>query len=191
MALGGGARLLAATGDLSRRVELAGVSVVPPPGPEWRPGPRGRTYASWGRRAPADSTRTLVLTALVERIQIGGAVLGPVRTVEELERVERRRLRSQGRYVTIESRIRPDRSLGAECVRVDAVQEQRDNPRFPGMTMALSLHSIDCLHPLGPGYVVALGYSEGYAREPQERAVETLQALGEAFIQSATFTAVR
>ena len=191
MALWGGARMLLAADDQSRRVALAGVTIVPPAGPEWRPGPRGRSYASWGRPPLPDSPRTLVLTALVAKIEPGGAVLGPVRSLQDLEQVERRRLRSGGRFITIESRVRPDRSLGAECVRVDAVQEQRDSPRFSGATMVLSIHSVDCLHPLSPGYVVAVGYSEGSPREARVPAAETTRPDGEAFIRSATFTPVR
>ena len=87
--------------------------------------------------------------------------------------------------------VRPDTTTGAECVRVDAVQEERDNPRAPGVVLVLVTHSLDCLHPRSPGDVVSVSDSERYPKGQHAFSAETLRAEGEPFIRSATFTPVR
>ena len=87
-------------------------------------------------------------------------------------------MQSGGRFVTIESNVRLDTTMGAGCVRVDAVQEERDNPRFPGAVMVLVAHTVDCLHPRSPGYVVSVSYSERYVRGQQPFAPDILRAEG-------------
>lgn len=128
---------------------------------------------------------------LVDKIEIGGAVLGPIRNAQDLKEVTERRLQSGGRFVTIESNVRPDTSMGTECVQVDAVQEERNNPRFPDAVLVLVSHAVDCLHPRSPGYVVSVSYSERYPKGQQRFSAKTLRAEGEPFIRSATLTLVR
>jgi hypothetical protein len=174
----------------TQRVELDGVSVLPPAGQTWYFGPHDGRHIIFGRMPP-QSPHTIGAMALVDKIEIGGAVLGPVRNAQDLKEVTERRLQSGGRFTTIEASVRPDTSNGAECVRVDAVQEERDNPRAAGVVLVLVTHVLDCLHPQSPGYVVSVGYSERYPKGQQALPVETLQAEGEPFIHSALFSKVR
>jgi hypothetical protein len=189
MAIAGCAPTLVAVNP-TQRVELDGVSVLPPVGQTWYVGPHDGRHITFGRRPP-ESPHTIVAAALVEKIEIGGAVHGPVRNAQDLKEVEERRLQSGGRFTTIEASVRPDTSNGAECVRVDAVQEERDNTRAAGVVLVLVTHVLDCLHPQSPGYVVSVGYSERYPKDQQALSVETLQAEGELFIHSALFRKVR
>ena len=190
VAVAGYAPALVAVKDPTPRVEIDGVSVLPPAGQTWYVGPRGPRHVVFMRRPP-DSPHTVGAVALVDTIEMGGPVLGPIRTTQDLNAVTERRLQSGGRFTTIDARVRPDTTLGAECVRVDAVQEERDNPRAPGVVRVLVTHSLDGLHPRSPGDVVSVSDSE---RDPKgQHAVprETLRAEGEPFIRSATFTPVR
>jgi hypothetical protein len=174
----------------TQRVELDGVSVLPPVGQTWYVGPHDGRHVIFGRRPP-QPPHTVAAGALVDKIEIGGAVLGPVRNAQDLKEVTERRLQSGGRFTTIEASVRPDTSNGAECVRVDAVQEERDNPRLPGVVLVLVSHALDCLHPQSPGYVVSVSYSERYPKGQQAWSAEILQAEGEPFIHSALFRKVR
>jgi hypothetical protein len=173
----------------TQRVELDGVSVLPPAGQSWYVGPRDGRHIMFGRMPPRPP-HTIAAMTLVDKIEIGGAVLGPVRNAQDLKEVTERRLQSGGRFTTIEASVRLDTTM-AECVRVDAVQEERDNPRFPGVVLVLVTHVLHCLHPRNPDYVVSVGYSERYPRGQQAFSAETLRDEGEPFIRSATFTPVR
>jgi hypothetical protein len=190
VAVAGCAPTLVAVTNPTQRVEMDGVSVLPPAGQTWYVGPRDSRHILFIRRPP-DSPHTIRAMALVDKIEIGGAVLGPIRHAQDLQEVTERRLQSGGRFVTIESNVRPDTSRGAECVRVDAVQEERDNPRFPGVVLVLVSHALDCVHPRSPGYVVSVSYGERYPKGQQAFPVETLRSEGEPFIRNATFTPVR
>ena len=174
----------------TQRFELDGISVLPPAGQTWYQGPRDGHHVAFGRMPP-QPPHTIVAMALVDKVEAGGAVLGPVRNAQDLKDVEERRLQSGGRYTTLESSLRIDTSRGAECVRVDAVPEERDHPRFPGVVLILVSHALDCLHPQNPGYVVSVGYSERYPKGQSVFSAESLRPEGEAFIQSATFTPIR
>jgi hypothetical protein len=189
MALVGCAPALVAVNP-TQRVELDGVWVLPPAGQTWYVGPRDRQHVVFGRKPP-QPPHTVGAMALVDKIEIGGAVLGPVRNAQDLKEVTERRLQSGGRFTTLESSVRLDTNRGAECVRVDAVQEERDNPRMPGVVLILVSHALDCLHPQNSGYVVSVSYSERYPKGQQAFSAETLQAEGESFIRNATFTPVR
>ena len=186
MAIAGCAPALVAVNP-TQRVELVGVSVLPPAGQTWYLGPRDCCHIAFGRRPP-DPPHTIVALALVEKIEIGGAVLGPIQNAQDLKEVTERRLQSDGHITTIESSVRVDTGRDAECVRIDAVQEVRDNPRFPGVVLVLVAHTLDCLHPQAPGYMVSIGYSERYPKGQQAFSAEALRTEGELFIQSATFT---
>lgn len=190
MAVLGCAPALVAVKDPTQRVEIGGVSVLPPTGQTWYIGRPGSRQVVFGRRPP-EPPHSVVATALVDKIEIGGAVLGPIRNAQDLQEVTERRLQSGGRFVTIESSVRQDTAIGPECVRVDSVQEERNNPRFPGAVMVLVSHAVDCLHPRSPGYVVSVSYSERYVKGQQPFAADVLRAEGEAFIRSAVFTPVR
>lgn len=190
VAVAGCAPTLVAVKDPTQRAEMDGVSVLPSAGQPWHVGPRDSRHILFMRRPP-DSPHTIGAMALVDKIEIGGAVLGPIRNAQDLKEVTERRLQSGGRFVTIESNVRPDTSMGTECVQVDAVQEERNNPRFPDAVLVLVSHAVDCLHPRSPGYVVSVSYSERYPKGQQPFSAETLRAEGEPFIRSATFTPVR
>jgi hypothetical protein len=182
---------LVAVKDPTQRVEIDGLSVLPPAGQTWYVASADARRVAFARRPP-ELPHTAVAIAFVEKIEIGGYVHAPIRNAQDLKEVEERRLQSDERYTTIESSARVDTSRGADCVRIDAVQEVRDNPRFPGVVLVLVSRVLDCLHPQSPGYMVSVGYSERYPKGQRTLfSAETLQSEGEAFIRSATFTPIR
>jgi hypothetical protein len=174
------------------RVDLNGVSVLPPAGQTWYAGPRSRQHALFLRRPP-EAPHVVAALAVVDKIVVGGLVQAPIRNAQDLKALTERRFQTAagGRFTTIQSSVRVDLSLGAQCVRVDSAQEERDNPRVPGVVLILLIHTVDCLHPQTPGYVVSISYSERYPKGQRPFAAETLQAEGEPFIRSATFTPIR
>ena len=190
VAVAGCAPALVAVKDPAQRVELNGVSVLPPAGQAWHVGPRSTRHVVFLRKPP-ESPHTIGAVALVDQIVIGGLVRAPIRNAQDLKELTERRFQSSGRFTMIESSIRIDTGMGAECVRSDTVQEERDNPRSPGVVLVMVIHTLDCLHPQTPGHVVSVGYSERYPKGQQPLPAETLRAEGEPFIRSATFGPVR
>jgi hypothetical protein len=176
--------------DPTQRVELNGVSVLPPAGQTWYAGPRDRHHVMFGR-VPPEPPHTIVAMALVDRIQFGGPVLGAVLNAQDLKEVTERRWQSGGRYTTIQSSVHLDTSRGVECVRVDVVTEERNHPQHPGVVLVQATHTLDCLHPQNTEYLVSVGYSERHPQGQPPFSAETVQAEGESFIRSTTFTPVR
>jgi hypothetical protein len=174
------------------RVDLNGVSVMPPAGQTWYAGPRSKQHVLFLRRPP-EAPHVVAAMAVVDKIVVGGLVQAPIRNAQDLKALTERRFQAAagGRFTTLQSSIRVDLSLGAQCVRADSAQEERDNPRVPGVVLILLIHTLDCLHPQTPGYVVSISYSERYPKGQRPFAPETLQAEGEPFIRSAMFTPVR
>jgi len=81
--------------------------------------------------------------------------------------------------------------MGAECVRADAVQEERNNRLMPGVVLVLVSHALDCLHPQSSEYVVSVSYVERYVKGQEPFTAEALETEGEQFMRSAVFYPVR
>ncbi len=80
--------------------------------------------------------------------------------------IEQRSLRSERRFTVVESTFRPDSSLGAECVRFDAVVEERNNPNGRGLVLVGVLRdNLFCRHPRArtPTFVL-ISASERYVQ---------------------------
>src|SRR5262245_33060600 len=112
MAVAGCAPTLMAVNS-ARRVDLDGVSVLPPAGQTWYLGPRDRRHVLFVRKPPLPP-HTVGALVFAEKIEIGGPVLGPIRNAQDLKEVTERRLQSVGRFATIESSVSFDTSRGAE-----------------------------------------------------------------------------
>lgn len=81
-----------------------------------------------------------------------------------------------------------DRALGAECVRWEQEEEQRNHPsptlrRYVLVTITRGL---DCLHPFTPRRIVTIGYSERRVRGTSSLLPpgQPLDGEGEAFVRS-------
>lgn len=161
-----------------------GFSVLPPPGEHWcitHSSARDvvfSTSALMGSRLEGPPSRAEMrhtFVVMVMALEVGDA---KVDTPEELRAFAERINRSGGRFKTIELQVVPDTSLGVECVRVDSVKEERDNPNAPGVVLLLvERPTLLCRHPhMSPTSVVLIGASERYV----QGAVMEGPSLGEA-----------
>lgn len=95
------------------------------------------------------------------------------------------------RTKVIESRLTPDTSLGTECVRIDAVIEESDNPNAPGKVLVQVIRgNLFCRHPhAAPPRVVLIGPSERYVKGALRGPllIDALWSEVEAFTGSLTF----
>ncbi|MGH2396585.1 MAG: hypothetical protein ACRDFW_06265 [bacterium] len=95
------------------------------------------------------------------------------------------------RFKLVESKVVLDNSLGATCVRWDAVIEERDNPKVPGSVLIQTIrNNFLCRHPHSRERVfILIGYSERHMQgeQPQSQLVEMLKQEVEPFLRSLRF----
>jgi hypothetical protein len=70
-------------------------------------------------------------------------------------------------------------------VRYDSTVEDRGIPQFPEEVFVLSSHGFICVHPNESAYVVGVEYSQ---RAPQGETLLPIDAEGESFLESLSFT---
>lgn len=202
--------------DANERVVLDGFSVLPPTGPNWC------VEVVYGRRGVVFFTSPLINRRLERQPSLAEAVHTfeahaqlysargrSIGSLAELQAFARDwadavfafdlsdpttllTVRAP-RHILLRSSITTDRSLGTDCVRISAEQEERDNPRSPtGVFIALIPELLLCLHPHAPGVLVNIGYSERYPQghEPHPPLVETLKPQLGPFMRSLQFTPI-
>jgi hypothetical protein len=174
--------------DPTRRGELHGFSILPPPGDNWYVG-----YTAAGGRQVIYTKRQAPLASVFVNASSFDLTEFSVTTAEELregkEQMAEKLRQTEGRVATVRYDAAVDRSPGAECVRYEVVQEERDNtnPALAKLVLEIRTRGFDCLHPYKPGLVVKM---LGTGRFPKGSAPvpgETTQREIDAFMQSVTF----
>jgi len=90
----------------------------------------------------------------------------------------------------ISSKIRPDKSLGADCVHPEAAREERDNPRAPDIVFTQTDEGYLCLHPRTSALILIILATERYAQGDVPLA-GTLRQEGEAVARDILFASPR
>jgi hypothetical protein len=157
--------------DPSRRIEFvgSGFSVLPPAGEDWcvqdTSASRVRLGVSRlsGRTLQQQPPRSEVLNSLLVQASAMDLRGERVDSVADVQRRAERLIRETPRHTLSEIRATPDTVLGAECVRIDTVVEERDNPRAPGSVLIIVGRGLTCRHPQS-GVWIEVGYSERYVK---------------------------
>lgn len=92
------------------------------------------------------------------------------------------------RFRLVESNSVLDNSFGSDCVRFDAVVEERDNPRLAGSVLILNVpNNLICRHPHSPGVsLIWISFNERYVQGEQPLAA-TVKHEFEPFVRSLQF----
>lgn len=188
--------------DPTRRVEVPGLSVLPPPGDNWFlfpvspheriPGSALIMFAKKLRDAPAARPED-------ERLVYAGVFgldLGERRFDTPPEFLEHFKGEFEGRtgeMITGRQRLigfeaTLDDSLGATCVRYSRLTEVTGLARFPDALFILATRGFTCLHPHWPRYAVNVVYSQLYPKGQEPLA---LDAEAETFLKTPVFTSTR
>ena len=135
----------------AQRLDLYGFSILPPQGSGWL---RDESGSGAGR---VMFGKALARGPLPTLIAIASAAIPPEISANDadelrqaLERLTWERFRVvQGRYFLKQYDPAVDRSLAAECVRYDQLQEERNNPSpaLRGKDLEIRVWGFDCLHP--------------------------------------------
>ena len=178
--------------DVTQRLDFHGFSILPPQGKDWyvvEKDPRAvafRKKLMERPRQPEDLNHTFAALA--------GAVDLKQPTFDsptELREFVERSLQGEGRFSLIESRVVLDGSLGFDCMRYDAIQEERGNPRAAGFVLVITMHGLFCPHPYAPGLIVHVHYSERRVQGDRALFDEALRREVEPFLRSVVFTRLR
>ena len=176
--------------DPARRLELPGLSVLPPRGENWFIAPRvsgvpgvpAVNLAAYAKRPPPEAPDRVVYARVNVwdlgpwRLDSQDAFLRFVR--EDLERGTPRQ-----RVLALE--LGPASSPAPTCARYRRTAELRGAPGFPDATFVLTTAGVWCLHPHWPRYGIDLVYGQRYRQGLEPLPVE---ADVEPFLRGVVFT---
>ncbi len=177
----------------ARRLELHGLSVLPPSGENWFiapkvsgvPGVPTVNLAAFAKKPPAEAPDRVVYARVNAwdlgpwRLDSQDAFLRFVR--EDLERGTPRQ-----RVLALE--VSPANSPAPTCARYRRTAELRGAPGFPDASFVLATVGVWCLHPHWPKYGIDLVYGQRYRQGLQPLPVE---AEVEPFLGGVVFTRER
>lgn len=187
--------------DRSERVEIPGVSVLPPPGPTWflfpvppaDGAPAGATIRFVKQlrdTPPARPEDDRLVYAAVFTVDLGRTFPTPAAFVahfeKEFEGGPGAMITGRQRLVAFDAAL--DESLRATCVRYRRVTEMTGLPRFPAATYMLATRGFYCAHPRWPQYAVNVFASQMYLNGSDPLPIDGEIA---AFLASPVFNAAR
>lgn len=195
---------LRAIADPTQRVEVSGLSILPPQGDNWfrASGPPqqedvpGITLVGFVKKLwdapPSRAEEARLVYARVNAYELGGGERFDT-PAQLLEYVKRDSERRTGEMVTRRQRLLGleavlDDSLGATCVRYSRLAELRGWGPFPESVFILATRGLYCLHPDWPRYMIDVGYTQLYLKGQEPLPLDTQV---EPFLKSPVFTATR
>lgn len=191
---------LQAITDGAQRVEIPGLSILPPPGGNWflfpvspqEQVPRESLIRFVKRSADVgpglpDDPRVVSASAIV--IDLGGRQFATPAEFLEHQRKDMRAgdmVTQRQRLIEFEATL--DNSVGATCVRARQLTEIVGVGTFRGATAMNLTHRLYCLHPQWPQYAIDVAYSQQYRKD---RRALPLDPEAEVFLKGLVFTASR
>jgi hypothetical protein len=166
--------------DPTKRLVFQGFSILPPQGANWFMGrfmlPDGTQAVSFGKKMretacqrPEDCT-TVEAFVMVKHVNVPFQTRADILQYiaqagkEEAEKGTRMRL--------LEFKTAVDRTLGVECLRQEAILEDRSVPQFPDAVFMMTSHGLFCPHPDSPRNVIGVGYSHRTVQGQQSPSIE-------------------
>jgi hypothetical protein len=182
--------------DPSAPLRAEGISVIPPSGNDWfedtsivqwqPPGPLRLIVLFRKRAQPPHS-----VVASVSRKELAADISSRLRSATEREKLlyqlrdQNRSEWDSGRSKAISFAASIDHSLGYDCLKVDALGEDRGVPGHAGEVFEFEQHAYHCIAP-DLRSVVIVEYSQ---RAPKGAARYDLRSEGEPFLKSLHFAA--
>ena len=178
--------------DPTKRLVFQGFSILPPQGADWFMGrstlPDGTQAVSFGKKMretacqrPEDCT-TVEASVMVKNVTVPFQTRADI--LQYIEQAGREEAEKGTRMRLLEFKTAVDYTLGVECLRQDAILEDRGVPQFPGTVFIMTSHGLFCPHPDSPRYVIGVGYSH---RTVQGQQPPSIEAEIEPFLYSLEF----
>ncbi len=165
--------------NLSERMELEGVSVLPPQEKNWLFGgsPFLKDIVVFKKKLPNSSgiQELHSYLAVVTRVELDRGLTNPQ---DLLTYVNSKLKVMETRFQIIAYSVVLDEArsnaMDTDCVRYDIVSKEFDNPNFPGFEFVLASHGFECCHPSSPSVVIEAYCTERHPKDGQS-AEETLR----------------
>jgi TPR repeat protein len=162
------------------RLELKGLSVVPPAGRNWVRGDDGANPVHAEFHLRRGRVSTYFVRAGLRRV--GDAPLHDAAAIVDYLKAflaAYHRMENQRVTFAIET------AAGAECASFDLQAEDASSPKLRGGVFEIDVRGLFCLHPTVPDVLVVVEYSR---RTPRGRRHAADRSAGEEFIRSLKFT---
>jgi hypothetical protein len=190
--------------DRNKRIEIPGVSILPPQGERWFLFPVSKQervsvdglirFVQRLRDAPPakpDDARSVVASVVVTdsgeaRPQTAAEFLQAF-TGGDPRSLIGQMMTARQRLVGFEAAL--DKSFSATCVKYSRLTEITGQfPAFPNLVAILSTHGLYCSHPHWPQYHIDVTYQQIYPKDQSPLARDTDS---DAFLKGVVFTSVR
>jgi hypothetical protein len=174
----GGAQTIAEARQPAR-LELEGLSVVPPAGRNWVRGDDGTNpgHVEYGLRGGG-------LSSYFVRAYLSHVGDRPVRDADDVVAYLKAFLAAGDRMENQRVTFAIETAVGAACASYDLQAEDASSPKLPGGVFELDVRGLSCLHPTVPDVLVIVEYSR---RTPRGRKHAADRSAGEEFIRSLKF----
>lgn len=181
--------------DTSTRLQYYGFSTLPPQGGYWYFGGEGKYGVNFGMGDPDKykERSNLIHTLILEVSNLEYEDEKGVWNVDSPEALRQAtedllQAQSRGRFHLSKSELNPYRTQGTDCVRYNAVFEERDNPRAPGVVLIVNDRGFMCRHPDSDQRIVYAICSERYKQGEKPFQDEELRLNIDQFFDSIIFT---
>ena len=148
--------------DSTTPVVAKGFSVLPPKGDYWFQMGGSDTYrVMFGKTTPDEikQKKSVILTAEILHATKKHDIRTPEGLKAEVDTYSTAKV-PRHTLMSYKSSHYHDERLGTDCVRSEVVNEERDNPNYPGIVFLITGSIVTCRHPLSPDTVVVVGYSD-------------------------------
>lgn len=190
--------------DRTRRIEIPGVSILPPQGEGWflfpvspREAIPANTLIRFSKRlrdAPPTRAEDARLVLAGVAVDDSGNATSPTPaeflqafTGGDSKKLIGEMMTKRQRLIGFEAAL--DDSLGAICVRYSQLTEITGQfPAFPNLVAITSTRGLYCSHPRWPQYHIDLTYQQIYAKDQEAL---SLDVESDAFLKSLIFTSVQ
>lgn len=176
-------------GDPNQRLQGASFSVLPPGGEEWFVViDASSSTIAFAKKDPEHIKQRGSVIILATRVRASN---DDITTAEGLLSEIDKSVRTQSaRYTLVSVKLEPhrDTAMSTDCVLINTVSEERNNPNRPGETLLMTVSGKACRHPLSPAFYVRVAMSErrpvgspplvdDKLRKECERAIDSMEFL--------------
>ena len=172
-------------------VQGFGFTVRPPGGNGWHVAVDSRSSTvAFGKKDPEHIRQRGSVFLAVSLVKARTDIATPDALRAELEQAVRA---SSSRYKLTGLDLEPyaDAAMQTDCVRINAVSEERNNPNRPDETLLMTLGGKACRHPLSPSYYVQATLSERRPIQGRPLVDDQLKAETDRAIDGVTFNPTR
>ncbi len=193
IAVAGCATQLRPVADSKKRLQFIGFSVLPPEGSNWYFVVENQYGVRFGKvdqnkyKSGTKLTHTFFALSFSDMVAVGVKIDTPERLLQFSEAFLREK-NDTGRFRTLVLELTAYRTQETDCVQIDQVVEERDNPLLPGSILTITANGFICRNTYSPDWFIHAYYSERYIPGKKVDSGKSFERESEIFLKTVVLT---